>query len=75
MRGEGLGGICVNLCLWAVSTKCDVDVMLIRWRRAFDVAGTTFCERGVFPVQTLRLCLCVGCSGEMRFTWHHILRT
>ena len=53
---KALSGICDSLCLWAVGTKCDVDVMLIRWRCALDMAGTNFCERDVFPVQT---CVCV----------------
>ena len=64
MRGEGLGGICDSLCLWAVGTKCDVDVMLSRWRRALDVASTTFCERDVFPVQTC-VCVCVCYNREV----------
>ena len=46
MRGEGLGGICVSLCLWAVGTKCEVDVMFIRWRLCLWAVGTE----------------CVGCS-------------
>ena len=59
MRGEGLGGICV-VCAYGPWAQSVTSMWCSSGRGcAYWAVGTE----------------CVGCSGEMRFAWHHILRT
>ena len=72
MRGEGWVAF-AWVCAYGPWAQSVMSMWRLTWQHHILWQGRV--SGANVGVTIVRLCLCVGCSGEMRFTWHRILRT